>query len=204
MGGFLGIGHSSAKTDRANQLSGINASWNLYNRGLPMADKAQATGFPAVAGGITGLDQAKQYWSKIMSGNRPAVMEAAAPALTNINQQADAARAEQAQMGTARGGGTSAANQQAETNRMTQANQLIAGLQPQAAAGVQAASTAEAQAGEAQMRDALSAMGLSQNVADEIINSSITSRPISISANNSVAQQWSNVLSWLGMGGMGG
>ena len=169
-----------------------------------MADKAQATGFPAVAGGITGLDQAKQYWSKIMSGNRPAVMEAAAPALTNINQQADAARAEQAQMGTARGGGTSAANQQAETNRMTQANQLIAGLQPQAAAGVQAASTAEAQAGEAQMRDALSAMGLSQNVADEIINSSITSRPISISANNSVAQQWSNVLSWLGMGGMGG
>jgi hypothetical protein len=49
------------------------------------------------------------------------------------------------------------------------------------------------------MRDALSSLGISHDVADEIINSSIQSRPISIKANEEVRQQWSNFLASLGL-----
>lgn len=199
MGGFLGIGNSSAKTDRANQLSGINASWNIYNRGLPIADTAAQTGQSTTSAGISGLQQAQQYWQKLLSGNRPSQMQAAAPATTAINEQADAAKAQEAATGTSRGGGTNAGNQNIETQKMAQENNIIAGLQPAAAQGEASTSTSLDTAGEAQMRDALASLGLDQSTANEIINSSIQSRPLSESANQQVQQQWSNFMMALGL-----
>lgn len=199
MGGFLGLGNSSARTDRGNQLAGIGAEWNVYNRGLPFSDKAAEEGQKTVASGITGLEQAKKYWQDIMSGSRPAVMKVAAPAISAVNEQADATRTQQAEMGTSRGGGVNALNQAAETGRMTDVNKLIFGIQPQAAEETAKVSQAEAGAGEAQVRDALSALGISKDVADEIVNSSMQSREISMKARNEVMQMWSNALAALGL-----
>lgn len=198
MGGFLGLGNSSMKTDRGNQLAGVNADWNVYNRGLPLADKTEATGSAAVGGGLSGLDVAKQYWQKAL-GSRPAQMQMAAPAVSAINEQGDAKRAEDAAMGTNRGGGVAATNAGAESNRMTQTNDVLAGIQPAAAKGVADTSIAMGNAGEQQLHDALTSLGLDAATSKEIIDSSIQSRPISQAANEAVRQQWSNFLASMGL-----
>jgi hypothetical protein len=190
----LGLGNSSAKTDRGNQLAGINASWNVYNRGLPMADTSSIEGETKTNAGFGSLQAAQQYWQNLMGGSRPAVMQAAAPAVGAVVDQEAARRNEEATMGTGRTGGAVASNEQAKTREEADINNIIAGVQPEAAKQVGALGTAESNVGLAQMRDALAALGLSQDVADEIINSSIQSRPISISANAAVRQQWSNFL----------
>lgn len=198
MGGFLGIGNSSAKTDRGNQLGGINAEWNVYNRGLPLADEKSSESTQTTNSGISSLEDAKKYWQSIMSGDTNATMKAAAPAINTINEASDAQRAQQAEMGTSRGGGVNATNQAAESNRVGKVEDVLAGQPNEAAKGVQSVGTAEAAVGSNQMREALAAMGLSDDVAKEIIDSSIQSRPISQNANAAVRQQWSNFLGALG------
>lgn len=195
-GRFFGIGSSSAKTDRGNQLGGVNADWSVFNRGLPLADTqtkagqaTTATGLQTMATGVSGLDAAKKYYSDIMSGG-PAAMKAAQPAVSAVNTQADAARTEQANMGTARGGGVNAHNQEAETNRMAQDSNIIAGQAPVAAQGIQSVSStegaignAQTSAGSQQLQQALESLGLDSSVASEIINSSMQSRDLSLQAN---------------------
>lgn len=198
MGGFLGLGNSSAKTDRGNQLAGVNAEWNIYNRGLPLGDKQVDAGTTTEGIGVSGLDAVKQYWKDMMGGG-PAAMKAASPALSAINTQADAKRVETAEMGTSRGGGTNADAQQAETERMAQANDVISKVQPMAAQGLESVSTAQVGAGGQQLKEAMAALGLSKETADEIVESSIKSRPISMKANAEVRQQWSDFLAAIGL-----
>lgn len=215
MGGFLGIGNSSAKTDRANQLAGINASWNVYNRGLPMADDFSKAGTDTLNKGLGTLDSAKQYWQALVSGTRPAVnkpqvMATAAPAINAVNEQSDAARRQQAELGTARGGGVAPANVQAETQRLANVGNIInetankqqeetMAAQAAGAKGLESIGAAETNVGSRQLLQALQALGLSQDTSSEIINSSIQSRPISMRANAEVRQQWSNLLAALGL-----
>lgn len=182
MGGFLGIGNSSAKTDRGNQLGGINADWNVYNKGLPLATTQANSGQGTTDAGITGLDAAKQHYQDILSGG-PAALRAAQPAVSAITSQADAAKAQQAQMGTARGGGVGAINQQLETNKETGITNAIAGQEAPAAQGLTNVSTTETQVGNQQLQQALESLGLSSSVAQEIINSSAASRATSLQAN---------------------
>ena|SRR2546430_7534256 len=198
MGGFLGLGHSSAKTDRGNQLAGINAEWNIYNRGMPLADTEATAGQQTTNKAITGIDEAKTYWQKLLSGDRTTVMGAASPAISAIQDEQSARRNQQAEMGTGRTGGATAENEQAQTNELAQINKIIAGVQPEAAKGATATATAEGNIGLTQMGQALRAMGLSQATADEIVESSIKSRPISMQANAEVRQMWSNFLGGLG------
>jgi hypothetical protein len=197
MGGFLGIGNSSAKTDRGNQLAGVNADWNVYNRSLPLSENQTAQGTATTQAGVGGLQAAQQYFKQIMAGG-PSAMHAAQPALSAVESQADAAKAQEAEMGTSRGGGTGAGNQQLEFNKIGKESDILAGQLPAAATGSMQAGTAEANVGQSQMKNALTALGLSEDVANEIINSSIQSRPISMKANAEVRQQWSNFLGGLG------
>lgn len=211
MGGFLGIGNSSAKTDRGNQLAGINAEWNVYNRGLPIADERLTEGKSTTDSGLDAMGKAKQFWQAVMSGMTPKVpktevMASAAPTIDAINEQSDATRVEQANMGTSRGGGVADANQQAQTVRMTETNKAIrdatTNLENRALVGAQGVGEIggqEADIGMRQISQALVSLGLSKEVADEIVNSSIASRPVSMKANAEVRQQWSNALAALGL-----
>lgn len=199
MGGFLGIGHSSAKTDRGNQLAGISADWNVYNRGLPLADTQQKKATGTESSGLESLDTAKNYWKAITQGNRTAVQSAAAPQANAIQQRADASKREQSQMGTSRGGGVNAANQQIQQEQEKQLAINEAAVQPKAAEQLGQIGQATAGVGHQQMAEALQALGLSADVAKEIIQSSIQSRPISMAANQAVTSQWSNALAALGL-----
>lgn len=199
MGGFLGVGNSSAKTDRGNQLAGISADWNVYNRGLPAYDKGSAAGTQNENSGAGALDTAKQYWQGITSGNRTAVAGAAAPVADATAQAGAAQRREIASTGTARGGGINSRMQDSKTREESQVNSAVAAQQPKAAEELGQVGQAQANVGHQQMAEALQALGLSADVAKEIIDSSIQSRPISMAANKSVVQQWSGALSALGL-----
>lgn len=215
VGGFLGLGNSSAKTDRGNQLAGINASWNVFNRGLPMADELSKAGTATTATGLNTLDQAKQYWQSLVSGTRPAInkpqaMATAAPAINSLTEQADAAKKQQAELGTSRGGGVAEGNQQVGTQVAAKSADILGatGLKQQedtmaataaGAKGLESVGTAQTNVGSRQLINALQSLGLSQDTANEIINSSIQSRPISMKANADVRQQWSNLLAALGL-----
>lgn len=206
MGGFMGIGHSSEKTDRGNQLAGINAEWNVYNRGLPFSDADRAEGKDTREAGIQTLDDVKRYWQSIMAGGRPAVMRTAAPAINAVNEQADAARNEQAQMGTSRGGGETGFAQQQEMKKTADINNIvgnIAATAPTTAAKeLTGVAKTESDIGTQQVREALLELGLTKEVADEIINSSMQSRVISHA--NSPARGFEYALGYTLMQALGG
>lgn len=183
MGGFLGIGGSSAKTDRGRQLGGWNAEWNIFNTGMPFANDLTKAGTGTTNTGIQDLNQSKQFWQDILSGNRTTTSQFAAPIVNDVNAQADAARREQAALGTSRGGGVNAANQQAETARMTAVNNAVWGARPVAAQELGKIGETEASLGQRQLAMALQAMGLSAETAQAIVSSSTTSRTQSFGMN---------------------
>lgn len=202
MGGFLGLGHTSAKTDRGNQLAGINAEWNVYNRGLPAFEAGQAGAGTTRTAALGTLDQAKAYWQNLMNPTRTDIMQTASPAINAIQQRADAQQRELGEMGTNRGGGVNAASQQLQGQEMGDINNILGSTvtdqRAKAAQGLTQVGAIQGDVAGQQMREALQALGLSKEVADEIIDSSIRSRPISEQSNAAVRQQWSNVLGALG------
>jgi hypothetical protein len=125
----LGIGHSSAKTDRSFQLDAMTKMKNVFNWALPQGEGAFAKG-------QEDLGKAGDYWSKILSGNRAAVSAAVAPETNMIRTAADARKRQLATSGTARGGGTGATNQQIETDTAAKTDNAIFGARPAAASEV--------------------------------------------------------------------
>ncbi|MGH7184506.1 MAG: hypothetical protein ACREJN_21380 [Nitrospiraceae bacterium] len=177
----------------------MSAGWNVYNAALPQAGKSLTSGTANENAGTSSLDAAKSYWQNLTSGNRTAVAGAAAPVANAAQAQGDAALREQAQMGTARGGGVNAENQQIKQNEQKQVTDAVAGVQPKAAEELAGVGTAQANVGHQQMAEALQSLGLSEDVAKELIDSSIQSRPISEAANQAVIGQWSNLLGAIGL-----
>lgn len=175
--------NSSAKTDRGNQLAGVQAGWNVFNSGMPLSNTQAKAGQDTTQTGLSNLDTAGGYWKDILSGNRTATMTAAAPAVNAEMAQADAARREQATMGTSRGGGVAAANQQAQSAGRAAIDNDIFNTRPVAAQAVQSIGTAQTQVGNQQLVQSLQALGLSAEQAKEIIDSSMQSRATSLQAN---------------------
>lgn len=122
MSGFFGAGGTNSRQQNQS-IGNLN---NLFNFGLGGAKSALNTGNSA-------LGAATSYFSKILSGNRPAMQQAVAPETNAVLSQNDAARRQQSTMGTARGGGTAGANQQQKTNMMAQIDNLLFGARPGAA-----------------------------------------------------------------------
>jgi hypothetical protein len=162
MGGFLGIGHSSAKTDRSIQLGAMQDMKNVFNYALPQAQTAQATGQES-------LGKAGDYWSKILSGSRPAMQQAVAPETNAVRAGADAQKRQLAAMGTARGGGTSAVSQQRDTDTMAKIDNLLFGARPEAAKET-------AKIGGAELADASSMLGIGATTSTNLANIAMESR----------------------------
>jgi hypothetical protein len=126
VGGFLGIGGSSAKTDRAFQLDAMTKLKNVFNYALPQAESTTAAG-------TSDLGAASGYWQKLLSGNRATLNQAVAPETNAVRSGADARKRQLASSGTARGGGTSATSQQIDTDTMAKVDNLLFGARPEAA-----------------------------------------------------------------------
>lgn len=117
--GFLGVGGSSSGTDRKAQLGGYGDLSNIYNTGI--------------TGGTDATSKAAGYNSKILSGDRSSIMSALSPEIGAITGLANQNKKQQASMGTARGGGTDALNQQQQQNTQAEVSNTINTARPEAA-----------------------------------------------------------------------
>jgi len=183
VGGFLGIGGSSTKTDRGNTLTGFSNLKNLFTWGLPFAQKTAAAGTGTTQGGLGDLGKAVGYFKDIVSGNRAAVNQAVAPETAAVLEQDDAAKRQLANSGTARGGGVAATNQQQHANTMAKVDQLLMGVRPHAAQEVADIGGKEAAVGQQQIANANQTAGVSEYAAQDLAKNSIASRELSAKLN---------------------
>jgi hypothetical protein len=117
--GFMGLGGSAAKTDRKYEVSGLGGLQNIFNFGTSVAKST--------------LGGAADYWTKLLSGNRPAMSQAVAPETNAAMSTADAQKRQLATSGTARGGGTAATSQTMNDKVRAMIDNLLFGARPEAA-----------------------------------------------------------------------
>lgn len=183
MGGFLGIGGSGSSTDRKQQLAGYGDLSNIFNTGLNQ-------GQGALNQGQSDLGQSAGYNAKLLSGDRSTIMSALSPEISSITGQGDAARQQQAAMGTARGGGTNAGNQQQQQKEQGAISSAVGGVQPQAAQSLAGIGGTEAGLGN-------SLLGLSNNAAGNLTNDAIESYKTTSAQNAAQGQALGQIASGL-------
>lgn len=198
MGGFMGFGHSSQKTDRGNQLAATQGEWNLFNYGMPEGQKGQVEGKATLDDSLQTLGKSQDYWSKMLAPGRAAATQNAAPATNAVLDQADAARRQESEMGTSRSGGTAAINRESGATADKSIDDIIntsmMGGRESAARGLASSAGLEAGIGSTELSNSLSMLGLSKNAIDAILSSSIQSRPISAAINKQAQDQWKQTI----------
>jgi hypothetical protein len=190
VGGFLGIGGSSAKRDRSEQLKSFGELENIFNFALPNAQAGLTTGAATTKSGVEGLDSASAYWQKLLSGNRAAMTQAVAPETNAVLSQTDARRRQQARLGTARGGGVAGANQTAQDEAMAKIDNLLFGVRPKAAEEVGKLGVEKARIGLGESNLGANLLNIGEVSAANLGEISTTSRKLSADLN---AQAVSNV-----------
>lgn len=170
--GFLGIGGSGASTDRKQQLAGYGDLSNVFNTGMN-------SGTSGVNQGQNDLGSAAGYSSKILNGDRSSIMSALSPQISSITGQADAGRRQEAAMGTSRGGGTNAGNQQQNQKEQGAISSAVGGAQPAAAQSLAGVGGTEAGLGA-------NLLGLGNSAASNLTGDAINSYKTT-SAQNAAA-----------------
>jgi hypothetical protein len=180
MGGFLGIGGSSAKTDRSNQLNATSGEYQIFNQGLPAGQASQAAGQADISQALSGLGLPADYYKSLLTAGRTSTAASAAPAINAEIGQNDTQRRAEATFGTSRTGG--AAAKTAEASEGSKANidniistQLQTGRK-EGAQGLQDISKEQAGIGSVELSNAMAQLGLSQDAINSILNNATTSR----------------------------
>lgn len=183
MGGFLGIGGSGSNTDRKQQIAGYGDLSNIFNTGLD-------TGKSNVAQGTSDLGQSAGYDSKLLNGDRSTILQAISPEVSSITGQADAARRQQAALGTSRGGGTNANNQQIQQREQGAISNAVGGVQPQAAQSLAGIGGTEAGLGA-------NLLGLGNNAAGNLTGDAINSYKTTSAQNGAAGAALGQIASGL-------
>lgn len=165
----MGLFTGADKYEKQQQANSWNNLSNIASSSLSSAKGLEATGKEN-----TGV--ATDFFRGVAKGDRTAM----APAINAVTESADAAKREQAQMGTARGGGASSYNQQVEQKT----REVIANLMGQSQAG---AATELANIGGNETQSMLSALGISSGTESNL--SSALHQDIS-EKNASAAKMW--------------
>jgi hypothetical protein len=138
------------------------------------------------------LNQASDYWNKLLSGNRAQMQQANAPAINATLSGADAAKRQAGTVGTARGGGVAGENRTADDKTRATIDNALFATRPKAAEEVGKLGTTE-------MADAINALGVGGNTASTITSVASDSRATSQDINsNAVAQAGQVIGSILG------
>ena len=180
MGGFMGIGGANWKTDRKQYLAGQNWLSNIFNFALP---QAQGT----LAAGQRDIGTAGDYYRKLLSGSRTELNQAVAPETAAVTARADASRRQLATSGTARGGGVAATSQTAKDRAMAEIDNLIFGVRPGAAKGLQGVASTE-------LGTATNLLGLGSDVAQAYTSNAASSRQTSYDINQDMVGKVSQAL----------
>lgn len=193
-GGFLSMGGTSSTTDRGRALGGWNGEWNLFNSGLPMSMDQINSGNADANKGAGNVAYSADWWKGILGGDKNRFMELTAPATNAVAEQFDAQRAAQAELGTSRGGGVNATNQQAATERDKTINTARFSAQPVAAQELAKTGGQQAQIAIEQVSNGLRLLGLSESAIQHIIDSSMQSRKDSYAINQDTQNQIKQVV----------
>jgi hypothetical protein len=172
--GFLGIGGSSSGTDRKQQLAGYGDLSNVFNTGMQQ-------GSATLGQGQSELGSAAGYDTKILNGDRSSIMSALSPQISSITGQGAANQRQQAAMGTSRGGGTNAADQQLQQREQGQISSAVGGAQPAAAQSLAGIGATESGLGS-------NLLGLGATGAQDLTGDAINSYRAT-SANNAALGQ---------------
>jgi hypothetical protein len=197
VGGFLGIGGSSAKTDRSQQLAQQGNLSSIFNWALPTGEAAAGQGLGAETSALSSLGNVQSYWNNIMGGGRAQVAQASAPAINAELAQSSAARASQSTFGTGRTGGGTAANVGAGTGSKGAIDTIL--NQTKQAAPGQAAQTATqtASVGSNILQSAAQLLGLSEDATKAIMQNATESRKTSYDINRQTQGDWLNAIGQL-------
>lgn len=169
MGGMLGIGGSGSNTDRKQQLGGYGDLANVFNTGMTQ-------GSSTLGQGQTDLGSSAGYDNKILNGDRSSIMSALSPQISSITGQGAANQRQQAAMGTSRGGGTNAGDQQLAQREQGQISSAVGGAQPAAAQSLAGIGSTESGIGS-------NLLGLGATGAQDLTGDAINSYKTT-SANN--------------------
>lgn len=183
MGGFLGVGGSASSTDRKNQLTGYGDLQNVFNYGIPQGQQGQSQG-------QSDLGSSSSYWGKLLNGDRSSITSALQPEISSITGQGDAARRQASALGTSRGGGTNAANQQSQTAEQGQISNLIAGARPQAAQQLQGI-------GQTELNNSANLLGLGNQAGTSLTNAATNSYQTTSAQNAAQGQAAGQIASAL-------
>ncbi len=198
MGGFAGIGGSSAKTDRNTQLSAQQGLWSVFNWALPTGQQQQSAGTGTLANASSSAGTASQYFQNLLSPGRTQATLNAAPAVNASLDASDAARKQAGAFGTGRGGGTAAANANAGAGTRSTIDNIInsniTGGQQAGAQGELGVAGAQTAIGGAQLSNAQSLLGLGTSADTNILNNATTSRVNSQAINQETAAQWESII----------
>jgi len=122
---LFGIGGSSAKTDRNNQL----ASWGSLSS---LTNQNQTIGGQNTAAGQGNVNTGTSFFQSLLSNKPGAVAQAVQPQVSALTGQAQQQRQQQAEFGN-RAGGTNAAQQATTSQTSGEISTLINSLIPGAA-----------------------------------------------------------------------
>ncbi len=183
MGGFMGIGGSSAKTDRNQTLGDYGKLNSVFSQGMAIGNQQEQAGQGMVQNAQSTLAPAESYYRNLLSAGRTDTAAEAAPAVQGALAQSDAAKREAATMGTSRSGGTAAAN--AEAGSKTGAtidniiNENLMGGKAAGAEGLTGVAKDKAVMGNMTLANAMQMLGLGAGAAEDTLSASINSRQVS-------------------------
>lgn len=192
MGGWLGVGNSSAKTDRSNTLAGFGDLNKAFGFGSSTAGADTTTGTATTSSGVDALHSAMGYFRNLLSGGRSSALSAVAPGANAAQAQQDAQRRQIANSGTARGGGVNAVQQQAKDNSDAEVDNALFGVRSQAAGQEAAVGSDLAKVGTTEQGLGLSAEEIASNSANALTKDSIASRMDSYKINKAQQQDVAN------------
>lgn len=181
MGGLIStlgnlFGGSSVTTDRNKELEGFGDLSNVFNYGFNTGKSTFATGLTAEKSGLEQLGGPAAYYQKLLTGNRASALSAVAPTVNAVNSQTDAAAKQAATMGTARGGGVNAGQQQVDTAKQAAVENAITGAREGAASGAAGVASATAGIGSSMAAQALQLLGLGTHAATSLTSIADQSR----------------------------
>jgi hypothetical protein len=192
-------GGSNASQATQNSLAGQKNLQDVFNYANPTGQAGYNAGNATTTGGLATTAQGAStlasplnYWQKIASGNRPAVMQAVQPETNALQQQGDAARRQAVASGTARGGGLAGPMEEQKTGQMSQIDNLLASVRAAAPAAISDIGKTQAgiglstaQIGQDQVAKALQMLGLGTSAAAE--SSDLANKLIEPTSKNNAA-----------------
>ena len=200
MGGFMGIGGSSAKTDRNQTLGDYGKLNSVFSQGMAIGNQQEQAGQGMVQNAQATLQPAETYYRNLLTAGRTQTAEQAAPAIQGALAQSDAAKREAAATGTSRSGG--AAEAHAEAGSKTGAtiddiiNKNLMGGKQAGAEGLTTVAKDQAVMGNMTLANAMQALGLGAGASEDTLAASIGSR---VDSSNIAAAQGEGIGQLAGM-----